>query len=168
VYPAARNAPSARVFGGSTRTSATATVAATVVWPLGRLLPAAARSMSTPRFGRTMISFSTWVVAFAPAISSSTMSASARRRRISAMNTSTAAATAMEATDIALRTVPTSSSMRAWPMELPVSATVSSFWPCSVRTKNRANARKASRHAAPTASCHAATIAVHLPRMGRR
>src|SRR5690349_14770504 len=58
-------APTPRVAVGNTSTSAATTDAASVVCPLGRLLPAAARSTSTPRWGRLITNLSTCVVRLA-------------------------------------------------------------------------------------------------------
>ena len=118
-------APTARTLRGSTSISATATEAATVVCPLGRLLPTAARSGSRPKSGRLSPCLSSWVVTFAPAISRVAVMARAIRPRISAMNPIIAVAASSETTDIALRIRLTGPSMVSCPIRLPVSATVS-------------------------------------------
>ena len=84
------------------------------------------------------------------------------------MNASVAAAIASDTTDIALSSVSTRSSMRACPMELPVSAIVSIFWPCSVRTKNRTSARNPATQAAPSTSSQPAGTTLSRARMNRR
>ena len=96
-----------RSRAGSTNRSATTTAAAIVVCPLGRLLPAAARSMSTPNSGRTRSSLSTCVVTFAPTISRIAPNATATRRRIRAMKPMTAVAATSDTTDTVFRTLST-------------------------------------------------------------
>lgn len=115
-----------------------------MVCPLGRLLPAAARSGSTPNSGRVRTYLSTWVLTFAPAISSVAVTASALRPRISAMKPITAVAASNDTTDMALRMVSTGPSTRSWPIWLPVRATVSSHCPSSVCTANRHTTRNAA------------------------
>src|SRR4051812_6929690 len=99
-----------------------------------------------------MRNLSTWVVTLAPMMSMIAPTPSANLRRISAMNPTTAMATSTQNADIAFRTVLTGPSMRSCPMLLPLSATVSSNWPCSDRTKNRQTSTN------PATSATASTI----------
>src|SRR5690606_38525363 len=117
-----------------------ATEAVTVVCPLGRLLPTAARARSTPNSGRWASALSTCVVTLAATTIPVATAASRNRRRSTAMIPMATVANATDSTETVSSTAATRPATRSCPTSPPASATVSSRWPRTAPPKTRRTA----------------------------
>ncbi len=136
VYPAARTATTGRVCRGTTRTSAAATLAATVVWPLGSELSTAPAVWA--RSGRSSTTyFSICVVTFAPPTRIVTCTASSQRWRMRAMRAAAPSTTTMNGMDTTSRTGSATRHSVVCPISEPRNAVSSMRCPMAVSTKYR-------------------------------
>src|SRR5690606_14773033 len=156
--PVPASAATPRRLPGNTRTSAAATEAVTVVCPLGRLLPTAARARSTPNSGRWASALSTCVVTLAATTIPVATAASRNRRRSTAMIPMATVANATDSTETVSSTAATRPATRSCTTSPPASATVSSCWPRTVPTKTRRTA-STPNDSATTATTSHATVA---------
>ena len=119
------NATTPRDRAGATSSAAAATDIATVVWPLGSVLPLMP-SVAMPRSGRCRtVYFSSWVDTLLPTTVPTATSASASRRRSSATPPATRPAAASAPVETTSSTVCTGSMMRLRPIWAPSKAALS-------------------------------------------